>query len=146
MSTFAELSPEEQATRLHHLAQAAVSRWPLDCVRIEAIKVRENAVYAVHTADRQRVVLRVHRLGYHSDEALHSELTLKDGRIEQSNLHNFPVLRLNEMPVVDVHIVPSTDKMGGCGEPGVPPTAPAVANAVFAATGKRLRQLPLRLA
>ncbi len=82
---------------------------------------------------------------YGMSAALHSELTLKDGRIEQSNFHNFPVLRLNEMPVVEVHIVPSTDKMGGCGEPGVPPIAPAIANAVFAATGKRLRQLPLRL-
>jgi Ser/Thr protein kinase RdoA (MazF antagonist) len=74
VSTFAELSPEEQATRLHRLAIAAVSRWPLDCVRIEPLKVRENAVYAVHTADHRRVVLRVHRLGYHSDEALQSEL------------------------------------------------------------------------
>jgi Ser/Thr protein kinase RdoA (MazF antagonist) len=75
VSTFADLSPEDQAARLHRLAVAAVSRWPLDCVRIEPIKVRENAVYAVHTADQRRVVLRVHRLGYHSDEALHSELT-----------------------------------------------------------------------
>jgi isoquinoline 1-oxidoreductase subunit beta len=83
---------------------------------------------------------------YGLSAALHSELTLKDGRIEQSNFNNYPVLRLNEMPKVEVHIVPSTDKMGGCGEPGTPPIAPAVANAVFAATGKRLRQLPLRLA
>jgi len=83
---------------------------------------------------------------YGLSAALHSELTLKDGRIEQSNFNNYPVLRLNEMPKVEVHIVPSTDKMGGCGEPGTPPIAPAVANAVFAATGKRLRQLPLKLA
>ena len=75
MSTFAQLPPEEQATRLHRLAVVAAARWPLECVRIEPIKVRENAVYAVHTADERRVVLRVHRLGYHSDEALHSELT-----------------------------------------------------------------------
>jgi Ser/Thr protein kinase RdoA (MazF antagonist) len=74
-STFSELSAVEQAARLQQLALAAVTRWPLDCVRIEAIKVRENAVYAVHTADGRRVVLRVHRRGYHSDEALHSELT-----------------------------------------------------------------------
>src|SRR5262249_35066860 len=78
--------------------------------------------------------------------ALHSELTLKDGRIEQSNFNNYTVLRLNEMPKIDVFIVPSTDRRGRCGEPGTPPVAPAVANAVFAATGKRLRQLPLRLA
>jgi Ser/Thr protein kinase RdoA (MazF antagonist) len=75
VSSFAQLSPEEQATRLHRLAVAAVARWPLDYVRIEPIKVRENAVYAVHTTDHRRVVLRVHRLGYHSDEALRSELT-----------------------------------------------------------------------
>jgi isoquinoline 1-oxidoreductase beta subunit len=83
---------------------------------------------------------------YGLSAALHSELTFKDGRIEQSNFNNYPVLRLNEMPRIEVHIVPSTDKMGGCGEPGTPPIAPAVANAVFALTGKRLRQLPLRLA
>jgi len=78
--------------------------------------------------------------------ALHSEITFKDGKVEQSNFNNYQVLRLNEMPKVEVHIVPSTDKMGGVGEPGTPPIAPAVANAVFAATGKRLRQLPLRFA
>jgi Ser/Thr protein kinase RdoA (MazF antagonist) len=75
MSTFAELSPAEQSARLHRLALAAVERWPLEAVKIEPIKVRENAVYAVHTAGGRRVVLRVHRLGYHSDEALQSELT-----------------------------------------------------------------------
>ncbi|MEO6689443.1 MAG: xanthine dehydrogenase family protein molybdopterin-binding subunit [Dokdonella sp.] len=78
--------------------------------------------------------------------ALHGELTLKNGRVEQSNFHDYPALRLPEMPRVDVHIVPSTDKMGGCGEPGTPPIAPAVGNALFALTGKRLRQLPFRLA
>jgi isoquinoline 1-oxidoreductase beta subunit len=83
---------------------------------------------------------------YGLSAALHSELTFKDGRVEQSNFHDYPVLRLAEMPKIEVHIVPSTDKMGGCGEPGTPPIAPAVANAVFAATGKRLRSLPLRLA
>ena len=83
---------------------------------------------------------------YGLSAALHGELTLKDGRIEQSNFNDYHVLRMNEMPLVEVHIVPSSDKMGGCGEPGTPPIAPAVANAVFAATGKRLRKLPLRLA
>jgi len=78
--------------------------------------------------------------------ALHSELTFKDGKPEQSNFHNYTVLRLNEAPQIEVYLVPSTDKMGGCGEPGTPPIAPAVANAVFAATGQRLRRLPLRLA
>ena len=83
---------------------------------------------------------------YGLSAALHGELTLKDGHVEQSNFHDYPVLRLNEAPKIEVHVVASTDKMGGCGEPGTPPIAPAVANAVFALTGKRLRKLPLRLA
>jgi isoquinoline 1-oxidoreductase beta subunit len=78
--------------------------------------------------------------------ALHSALTFKDGQVQQSNYHDFQVLRIDEMPQVEVHIVPSTDKMGGVGETGVPPIAPAVANALFALTGQRLRELPLRLA
>jgi isoquinoline 1-oxidoreductase subunit beta len=77
--------------------------------------------------------------------ALHGELTLKAGRVRQSNFHDYPLLRMREMPKVEVHIVSSSEKSGGIGEVGVPPIAPAVANAVFAATGKRLRRLPLRL-
>jgi len=75
--------------------------------------------------------------------ALQSEITFKDGKVQQSNFNDYQVLRMNQMPKVEVHIVPSTDKMGGAGEPGVPPIAPAVANAIFAATGKRLRTLPI---
>ncbi len=75
--------------------------------------------------------------------ALYGKLDFKDGRLEQSNFHNYPVLRLTEMPQVEVHILPSSEKPGGIGEPGTPPAAPAVVNAIFAATGKRLRQLPI---
>jgi isoquinoline 1-oxidoreductase beta subunit len=75
--------------------------------------------------------------------ALHGAITLKNGRVEQSNFHDYPLLRLNEMPQVEVHIVPSKEKPGGVGEPGVPPIAPAVANAIFALTGARLRTLPM---
>jgi isoquinoline 1-oxidoreductase beta subunit len=75
---------------------------------------------------------------------LHSALHLEQGRVRESNFHDYRVLRLNEMPVVEVHLVPSTEKPGGVGEPGVPPIAPAVANALFALSGERLRELPLR--
>jgi len=78
--------------------------------------------------------------------ALHSKLTFRDGRVEQSNFHDYQVLRLDEMPKVEVHLVKSHAKMGGIGEPGTPPIAPAVGNAVFALTGKRLRSLPFDLA
>ena len=77
--------------------------------------------------------------------ALHSKITFRDGRVEQSNFHDYPVLRLDEMPTVEVHIVKSHAKMGGIGEPGTPPIAPAVGNALFALTGKRLRSLPFQL-
>ncbi len=83
---------------------------------------------------------------YGLSAALYGEVTLKGGRVQQSNFHDYPVLRMDEMPRVEVHIVESGEKSGGVGEPGTPPIAPAVANALFAATGKRLRQLPLRLA
>jgi len=77
--------------------------------------------------------------------ALHSALHFKDGRVQESNYHDYRVLRLNEMPVVEVHIVPSTAQPGGVGEVAVPHIAPAVANAVARLTGQRLRELPLRL-
>ncbi len=75
--------------------------------------------------------------------ALHGKITFKDGKVEQSNFHDYPVLRMNEMPVVEVHLVPGGEKPTGVGEPGTPPIAPAVANALFALTGKRARVLPL---
>ena len=78
--------------------------------------------------------------------ALYGELTFAKGRVQQENFNDYPMVRINEMPQVEVHIVPSREKSGGVGEPGTPPIAPAVANAVFAATGKRLRTLPLRMA
>ena len=75
--------------------------------------------------------------------ALFSEITFKDGQVQQSNFHDYQVLRMKDMPKVEVYIVPSTEKMGGVGEPGLPPVAPAVTNAIFAATGKRIRSLPI---
>jgi len=77
--------------------------------------------------------------------ALHGEITIERGRVRQNNFYDYDVLRMPAAPVVEVHIVPSAEPPGGVGEPGVPPIAPAVANAVFALTGTRLRKLPLRL-
>ncbi|CAN5823349.1 xanthine dehydrogenase family protein molybdopterin-binding subunit [soil metagenome] len=75
--------------------------------------------------------------------ALKSEITLDRGRVQQRNFHDYQMLRINEAPTIDVYIVPSTEKPTGVGEPSVPPVAPAVANAIFAATGKRIRKLPI---
>lgn len=76
--------------------------------------------------------------------ALKAEATVKNGRIEQSNFFDYPILRIDEMPVVEVYLVESEASPSGIGEMGVPPTAPAVANAIFAATGVRVRHIPIR--
>jgi isoquinoline 1-oxidoreductase beta subunit len=82
-------------------------------------------------------------IGFGLGAVLYSAITLKDGRIEQDNFNGYRVLRINEMPKVEVHIVPSAEPPTGVGEPGVAPVGPAVANAIFAATGKRHYVLPL---
>jgi isoquinoline 1-oxidoreductase beta subunit len=76
--------------------------------------------------------------------ALYGEITLKKGRVEQSNFDSYPILRIGEMPRVETVIIESKEKPGGTGEPGVPAVAPALANAIFAATGVRIRSLPIR--
>lgn len=78
--------------------------------------------------------------------ALYGEITIENGQPKESNFHNYKMLRLQESPDIEVHIVASQEKMGGAGEPGVAPISAAVANAVFAATGKRIRSLPISLA
>ena len=82
-------------------------------------------------------------VGFGLGAALHGAITLKEGQVEQSNFHDYRVLRMAEMPKVEVHILPSNDPPKGVGEPGVPPIGPAVANAIYAATGRRIRSLPI---
>jgi isoquinoline 1-oxidoreductase beta subunit len=81
-------------------------------------------------------------IGFGAGAALYGAITLKDGHVEQSNFNDYRVLRMNEMPKVEVYIVPSSEPPTGVGEPGVAPVGPAIANAVFAATGKRHYQFP----
>jgi isoquinoline 1-oxidoreductase subunit beta len=121
----AEVSVEKGAIRVHRVVCA------IDC----GVAVNPETVRAQMESG----------IAFGLGAVLHSKLSFKDGRVEQSNYHDYRVLRMNEMPAVEVHIVPSTDKMGGVGEPGVPPIAPAVANAVAKLTGQRLRELPLHL-
>ena len=98
----------------------------------------------VHVNPDQVVAQMEGGIVYGLSAALYGAITIDKGRVQQSNFHDYPVLRINEMPVVEVHIVPSKAAAGGIGEPGVPPLAPAVTNAIFAATGKRIRKLPIR--
>jgi isoquinoline 1-oxidoreductase beta subunit len=76
--------------------------------------------------------------------ALYNEITIKNGKVEQSNFNDYQMLRMEEMPKVEVHILQGQGDQGGGGEPGTPPIAPAVCNAIFAATGKRIRKLPIK--
>ncbi len=82
-------------------------------------------------------------VGFALSAALHGTITFKDGMVEQSNFHDYAPIRINEMPKVEVHLIASSAAPSGIGEPGVPPLAPAMANAVAAATGKRIRNLPI---
>jgi isoquinoline 1-oxidoreductase beta subunit len=75
--------------------------------------------------------------------ALHGKITLKGGRVEQSNFHDYPMLRMNEAPAIEVYIVNSAEAPGGMGEAGTSAIAPAVTNAIYAATGTRVRKLPV---
>jgi CO/xanthine dehydrogenase Mo-binding subunit len=81
---------------------------------------------------------------YGLSATLNGEITIENGAVKQSNFHDFQVLRMDQMPTIDVHIIKSSEPPSGIGEPGLPPIAPAVANAVFSATGKRIRKLPIK--
>jgi isoquinoline 1-oxidoreductase beta subunit len=122
----AEVSVENGAIRVHKVTSAVDCGTAVNPLTIEA-QIQSALVYGLSAA-------------------LYGRITLKDGRVEQSNFDSYPVLRMNEMPECSVHIVPSKEAPTGIGEPGTPPIAPAVANAVFALTGKRLRRLPFDLA
>jgi isoquinoline 1-oxidoreductase subunit beta len=75
--------------------------------------------------------------------ALYGEITVKDGRVQQTNFDTYQMLRMNEAPAIEVHIIRNSEPPGGMGEPGTSAIVPAVANAIFAATGKRLRKMPV---
>ena len=121
----AEVSVENGVVRVHRVTCAVDCGIAVNPLGIEA-QVQSAVAFALSAV-------------------LHGALSFVDGRVQQSNFHDYPVLRMAEMPVVEVHVVPSTEKPGGIGEVGVPPLAPAVANAVAALTGRRLRDLPLAL-
>jgi len=121
----AEVSVDDGKIRVHRIVSA------VDCGRyvnpgIIAAQLEGGAIFG-------------------ASAALFQEFTFENGRLQQTNFHTFPMMRMNECPEIETHIVENNEKSGGIGEPGVPCTAPAIANAVFAATGKRIRKLPIRM-
>ncbi|MGE0556035.1 MAG: molybdopterin cofactor-binding domain-containing protein [Gemmatimonadales bacterium] len=121
----AELSVDEGKIRVHRVWCA------IDCGRV----VHPDTVVAQMESG----------IVFGLTAALYGEITIEGGRVQQSNFHDYPVLRIDETPQIEVAIVPSEHAPGGVGEPGTPPIAPAVANALFQATGVRSRSLPLRV-
>jgi isoquinoline 1-oxidoreductase beta subunit len=115
-----------------------------DRIRVHAVTVAVDCGTAVNPLAVEAQVQG--SIAFGLSAALHGKLTIEGGAVVESNFHDYPVLRMFEMPKVSVHIIPSDAKMGGIGEPATAPIAPAVANAVFALTKQRLRTLPLRLA
>jgi isoquinoline 1-oxidoreductase beta subunit len=96
---------------------------------------------AIHSDTIRAQVMGAIGMGISS--VLGEEITLKNGAVEQQNFHQYPLLKMAQMPAVEVHILPSSEAPGGMGEPGLPPVIPALCNAIFHATGKRIRRLPL---
>jgi len=113
-----------------------------------AVRVEElwTAIDAGTVVNPDRVRAQMEGAGiFGMSLTLHGEITGEKGAIVQGNFDSYPVVRMNEAPTaINVRVMPSTARPGGVGEPGVPPVAPAICNAVFAATGKRVRELPLR--
>ena len=120
----AEISIEQSQVRIHRIVCA------LDCGQVIHPGIVESQT--------------VGSVVFGLTAALYGEINIKKGRVVQSNFHDYPLLGIHEMPDVEVYLVESNDEPGGAGEPAVPPVAPAVTNAIFAATGKRIRSLPIK--
>jgi len=120
----AEASVENSAVKVHRLVYAVDCGRPINPDGVRA-QIESAAIYGLSAA-------------------LHDAITIKDGRVEQSNFNDYEMPRMNETPLTEVHVVMSQEDPTGIGEPGLPVVTPAVCNAVFAATGKRIRRLPIR--
>jgi isoquinoline 1-oxidoreductase subunit beta len=127
------------ATYMAHIAELEVSRD--GTVRVHRVVCSVDCGISVNPDTIQAQIQSAVMFGLTA--ALYGEITLKDGRVEQSNFDTYQILRMNEAPAVEVHIVPSREAPGGMGEAGTSAIVPAVANAIFAATGKRLRKMPV---
>lgn len=119
----AEVSVADGWPRVHRVTAAVDCGTAVNPLTIEA-QIQGSVVYALSAL-------------------LYGEITMKEGRVQQQNFHQYRVVRMNEAPKVDVHVIAQGDKMGGIGETGVPPAFAAVLNAIFVATGKRIRSLPI---
>jgi len=139
----------------HHLGIAAHRSFGTCVALVVEVSVNRNRMIRVHrvtsavdcgtVVNPDTVVAQIEgSIAFGLTAALKGQIHIRDGRVTQSNFHDYPLLSLGEMPAVEVWVVPSQEAPGGIGEPAVPPLAPALANAIHAATGKRIRHLPIQ--
>jgi isoquinoline 1-oxidoreductase beta subunit len=122
-------------------AVAEVSVSPKGEVKVHRMVLATNCGHAVNPAT---IAAQIEGSVAYGFDSLQSEITIQDGRVVELNFHTYPIARLRQMPKVESVIVPTYDFWGGVGEPTICVTAPAVLNAIFAATGKPVRNLPLK--
>jgi isoquinoline 1-oxidoreductase beta subunit len=127
------------ATYMAHVAEVEVSKD--GAVRVRRVVCAVDCGIVVNPDTVQAQIQSAIIFGITA--ALHGQITLKNGRVEQSNFDSYQMLRIDEAPVIEVHIVQSSEPPGGMGECGTSAIVPAVANAIFAATGTRLRKMPV---
>lgn len=149
LGNWGEALPDGQARGI-----SIVESFQTICAQVVTVDVSDGDPRVVHVACAADPGFAVNPDGFEAQmqsgiiygltAALYGEITLEDGAVAQSNFHDYEMLRMNESPKIDTIILTSDAKLGGGGEPGTPPIAPAVANAVFNATGKRVRKLPMR--
>ena len=149
LGKWGEPLPEGQARGI-----SIVESFMTICAQVVTVDVTEGAPKVLHVACAADPGFAVNPDGFEAQmqsgiiyglcAALHGEISLEDGAVAQSNFHDYEILRMNEAPKIDTVILTSDARLGGGGEPGTPPIAPALANAVFNATGRRIRSLPMR--
>ena len=111
-------------------------------VRVHRVVCAVDAGFAIHP-DGMKAQMES-GIVYGLTAALYGDISIRRGAVAQSNFHDYEMLRMNEAPVVETYIINSGESLGGAGEPGTPAIAPALANAIFDATGKRVRELPIK--
>ena len=131
----------------------AVGRFSSHCAQVAEVEIKNDKLLvkkvtvAIHCGTVVNPLLIENQLQgaviYALQALQYGNITIKNGRVQESNFHNYKMIRIDEVPEINVYAVPSTDPPKGVGEPGVPPLAPAVINAIFALTGKRIRKIPI---
>jgi isoquinoline 1-oxidoreductase beta subunit len=149
-----ELAAEKSGWGTKSNLGIAVGRFSSHCAQVAEVDVDKgklivkNITVAIHcgiAVNPSMVEAQLQGAVVYALQALkYGGIVIRNGRVQQSNFHDYKMIRIDEVPNINIHIYPSTDSPKGVGEPGVPPLAPAVLNALYAAIGRRIRKMPIR--